>query len=63
MWIRIQTSNVDASNVEDCGDEVTRLGHCDVCNKYSRNKDDLVEHMRTVHEGRFAHCDVWKQDF
>ena len=48
--------NVDASNVR-------RFAHCDVCNKYSRNKDDLVEHMRTVHEGRFAHCDVWKEDF
>ena len=51
--------NVDSN----LGFNVRRFAHCDVCNKYSRNKDDLVEHMRTVHEGRFAHCDVWKEDF
>ena len=70
MCIRIQTSNV-----EECGndlkegsamdneDEVRRFAHCDVWKEYFRNKDDLVEHIRTVHEGRFGHCDVWKEDF
>ena len=31
------------------GLQVTRFGHCDVWKEDFRNKDDLVEHMRTVH--------------
>ena len=58
--------NVDSDSDFKCGCfkcGVTRFANCDVCIKYFRNKDDHVEHMRTVHEVRFAHCDVWQDDF
>ena len=31
--------------------------------KTTEIKEYLREHVRTVHEGRIANCDVWKEDF
>ena len=35
-----------------------RSNHCDDCKKDYWNKEHLREYIRTVHKGRFAHCDV-----
>ena len=38
------------------------ISQCDVCSKDSWSKWHLGVHVKTVHEGRFAHCDVCKKE-